>query len=204
MALVGGAAALLLLGVWCNSWWSVEQSGASLEVGLREMQICFIGICQAMPFDRMPARGLFNGFANVTFFLGIACALGCVVLTVFRDRIEWPEAPSIAARLCLLLILCAIGTFLSFGRCAGGCVNGLSWGLFATIGGAALLAFAMNFDFEIGGGSWQNYQPPGPIEPAAPPFSPPVQSAARIVPATRPPVEPLPLPDEDPEWHRHS
>lgn len=144
-----GASLLLIAGVWTNSWWTGSSGMGSISVGLREVEVCFGGMCQAL---KIQGSGTYSTMANLTFFLGIASALGLLAGAFLQESQDLEIVSKWSGSACGIVALGAIMTLASFPGREG---VSLGWGFWATMLGAFMGAYAGHAAFSggtLGGG----------------------------------------------------
>jgi len=87
------AVALVAIGVLTNSWWTFDQSGAELRIGLRKVAVCAMGNCLEVSYQSsgMGPGTAFRFFAFVTHWGGLLAA-GALAVGVFLRETQETEA----------------------------------------------------------------------------------------------------------------
>jgi hypothetical protein len=139
-AVVLAAAALVGAGTFFPRWWTGEQGGAEMAVGLRQATLCGARGCAARGLETLGAADRTWALAGATGF-GIGCVtalflVAAGVLALRRSAGPWPaRVARVAAGLSLFALVVGLGfawTYPGF--------EGLSLGPapFLYLGGAAL------------------------------------------------------------------
>jgi hypothetical protein len=149
----------MIAGVWTNSWWTGSSGLGSVSVGLRELEVCFGGVCQAL---KLQGSGTYSTMANLTFFVGLLSGIGLLVGAFLQESQDLEIVSKWSGSACGIVALAAIMTLASFPGREGA---SLGWGFWATIFGALMGAYAGHAAFSggtLGGG--KSFEPIKPWE----------------------------------------
>ncbi len=133
LAIVGIVASLLL------PWWQIGVSGVSLEISLRDAEVCFMGTCQAMK-----TSGAYGIVAVITFAYGWIAVLGIVfggLLPTLSGERTKPSAP-VAGLLYLMLAGLTYGTLDIPPEVERVLDVEMAWAFWAGIAGATIALFS--------------------------------------------------------------
>ena len=158
-------------------WWTLEAMGATAEIGLREVTICFGDLCTTGP---LPADGQFAAVAKITHVVILADLVALAALSVLTllgapiaDRLAKP-AGALSAALGLLIVLC----FFTIDAPMGQAITGIRFGLLGALSAVVAGSSAAMIDLE---------------HPDGPPIETSVLAAAReATPAPRVATAPAP------------
>lgn len=160
-----------------SHWWTIEAMGATVEVGLREMRVCFGDVCRTGP---LPDDGQFASVAGITYVVILVDLVAIAALAVLTlvgapvaDKLAKP-AGALSAGLGLVIVLC----FFTIDAPIGQVLTGIRFGLLGALSAVVAGSSAALIDLE---------------HPDGPPIETSVRAAAReATPAPRAPVAPAP------------
>lgn len=97
LGVLAAGIALAVIGGLGHGWFAHTERNVELNVGLRTIEVCGMGQCQAVKVSDLPVDDLFSMAGNVAFFTALLGAgLGVVagLLTISRTRLTIPVSPA--------------------------------------------------------------------------------------------------------------
>lgn len=109
------AVALLAIGVLTKSWWTFEEMGIAMRIGLRKLAVCGGGACVEVGHTQVGGVGTaFRFFAFVTYFGGLLAATGLAVGVFVRETQDNDAIARSAGSACGLVAVASVLTMISF------------------------------------------------------------------------------------------
>jgi hypothetical protein len=110
------AVVLIAIGVLTNSWWTFEQSGFELRIGLRKVGVCGMGQCIEASYgsSNMGTGTAFRFFAFLTHWGGLLAAGGLALGVLLRENTGNEAVARSAGSACAFISVSALLTVWTF------------------------------------------------------------------------------------------